>query len=888
MRAPSWRRYLRFWRSDVTRDVDDELRFHMESRIAEFIAAGMTPQEARAEATKRFGDVDRVRQRVEVIDKEFDHERRRAEMWESLQQDLRYALRGIRRSPAFAIVAILTLALGIGANSAIFSVINGVLLRPLPYREPERLVRLFTSFRGGDGRYAMSQPEFMDYKGLTNSFENAAAFAGAGLTLTGTGEPQRVRGIAATRDFFPVLGVIPARGRNFENDEGRQGTEPVVILSHDFWQNRLGGNPALLGSSLMFNGISRRVIGILPPDVTLERAEAFIPMFINPDSLTSRTSNSLRGVARLKPGVTIPDAQRELNALTRRSVELYPRAYPASMGYGAAVVSMHEVVIGDVRPALRVLMGAVALVLLIACANVANLLLARGEARHREMAVRLALGAGRGRILRQLLTESMVLALAGGAAGVLLAWWGMRTLLSVNPQAVPRMELIHIDGLVIAVTLAVSILTGLLFGIAPAMQLVKTQLQTSLKEGTRGGSVGGAQQRMGRALVMGEIALAFVVVIGAALLIRSFWTLRNVDPGFDPTHVLAVDLSIPPSRYNDVATIAFYKELVDRMGRLPGVRAAAAASDLPPSAGGFNWDMLIDGRTRAPGEAWPSPQVRAVTKDYFKALSIPAVRGRLFGDEDSPSSMPVAVINETTARSVWRGSDPIGQRVRFDRQLPWITIVGIARDVRSMGLGNPAPMELFLVNEQMPVAAGGAIRDMYAVLRTEGEPTSLVSAARRTVSELDPLLAIIAIRGMDEMMDIAVAQPRFTMLLLGMFGTVALTLAAIGIYGIMSYAVKRRTREIGIRMALGARSSDVLRLVVGQGMRLAIVGVTVGVISALVGTRLMTKLLYGVSATDPVTFASIVAILAVVAWVANWVPARRAVLTDPTTALRSE
>ena len=896
MSGPAWRRYLRFWATDAPADLEDELRFHLEARVDEYVAAGMTPQQARADALLRFGDVERVRRSCEQIDSSYERERRRADMWHAMLQDIRYAARTLRRSPAFTIIAVLTLALGIGANTAIFSVVNGVLLRPLPYTEPERLVRLFTAFRGsGVERYSVSQPEFMDYKGLGHVFENAAAYTGAGLTLTGgcasgssACEPERVRGIAATRDLFPVLGISPARGRNFEGEDGRQGREPVVIVTHELWQNRFGGDPGLLGRSLTLNGIARRVVGILPPDVDFNRAEAFIPIFINPDSMTGRASNYLSAVARLRPNITVEQAQRELNALTRRTNEQYANVYPASMGYGATVLSMRDEMVGDVRPALLILLGAVGLVLLIACANVANLLLARGEARQREIAVRLALGASRGRILLQLLTESTVLALVGAVGGVLLAWWGMKSLLAVNPQAIPRLEEIRIDGTVGLVTLALAVLTGILFGLAPAMQMVRGELQSSLKEGSRGGSASGQRQRLGRALVIGEIALAVVVVIGAALLVRSFWTLRNADPGFRPENVLAVDLSVPSSRYDDQATTIFYQQLVARMAALPGVRAAAAASDLPPISGGNNWDITIAGRPLAPGEAAPSPQVRVVTREYFRTLSIAAARGRFFGAEDSPSSAPVAVINETMARSLWPDADPVGQQVRFSKKLPWITIVGVARDVRSMGLSDPVPVEIYILHDQLPKVAGGSERAMYVVLRTAIDPLSLAPAARRAVREADPLIAIVGIRSMTQMVDLSVARPRFTMLLLGVFGTVAFTLAAIGIYGIMSYAVKRRAREIGIRMALGARPGDVLRLVVGQGMQLALIGLATGIAGALLATRLMGTLLYGVSATDPLTFAGIALLLAAVAFLASWLPARRAVLTDPTLALREE
>ena len=893
MSSPVWRRYLRFWSSDLRADLDDELRFHLESRVSDGVAAGMTPETARADALRRFGDVERVRRSCEEIDTLYEQEQKRADMWSAVLQDIRYAARALRRSPAFTIIAVLTLALGIGANTAIFSVVNGVLLQPLPYAASEQLVRVFTAFRAnGVERYAVSQPEFMDYKGLTHVFENAAAYTGAGLTLTGgcgsrTGgcEPERVRGIAATRDFFPVLGIAPSRGRNFEGEDGRRGREPVVIVTHEFWRNRFGGDPALLGRSLTLNGTARRVVGILPPGVEFDRAEVFIPMYINPDSLTGRASNYLRVVARLRPNVTVEHAQRELNTLTRRSNEQYPNVYPASMGYGATAVGMRDELVGDVRPALFVLLGAVGLVLLIACANVANLLLARGEARQREIAVRLALGANRRRILLQLLTESSVLALVGAGVGVLLAWWGTKALLAVSPDSIPRLESVRIDATVGAVTLGLALLTGFLFGIAPALQMVRGNTHASLKDGSRGGSESSRRQRLGRALVTLEIALAVMVVIGAALL---FQALRNVDAGFEPEHVLAVDLSVPSSRYDAQATTAFYQQLVARLASLPGVRVAAAASDLPPAAGGNNWDIEIAGRPPVPGQAAPSPHVRAVTSGYFTTLGVGLVGGRLFSSTDVGTSSPVAIVNETLARTVWPNANPIGQQIRFSPKMPWVTVVGVVRDVRSMGLSEPAPAELFVVHEQMPAIAGNTERTMYAVLRTERDPLTLAAPARRVVRELDPLLAITGVRSMPEMMELSVARPRFTMLLLSVFAVVAFTLAAIGVYGIMSYAVKRRTREIGIRMALGARPNDVLNLVVGQGMRLTLVGVALGIGGALLATRILTRLLYGVSATDPATFTAIAMLITAVAFAASWVPARRATRTDPTLALREE
>ncbi len=885
--SPPRRRYARLWRN-ITAEVDDELRFHLESRIREYRDAGMSEDDARAAALARFGDVDRVRETCETIDHLSDRERRRTRMWDTLRQDVIHALRAFRRTPGFTLVAILTLALGIGANTAIFSVVNGVLLRPLPYTEPDRLVRLYTAFHGsGELRYGMSQPEFMDYKGLTHIFENAAAFTGTRVTLTGDDEPRHVRGIAATRDLLPVLGVTPFLGRNFEGDEGRSGTEPVVIVAHEFWQTHFGGDPSLLDRTIQLNGIGRRVIGILPPQAALADAELFTPLFIHPDSLTHRTFNYLNGVARLRPGVTLAHAQRELNALTARSVQAWPSDYPADMGYGATVAGMHEEIVGDIRPALLVLLGAVGLVLLIACANVANLLLARGEVRQREIAVRMAIGAGRGRVLRQLLTESMLLAGAGAVVGMLLAWWGLRTIIALSPESIPRVEEVRIDVVVGFVALGATLLTGVLFGLFPALQLMRTDVQTALKDGGRTGSGAGTRSSLGRLLVVGEIALAVVVVIGATLLVRSYGALRNVDAGFAPAQRLVVDLSLPGTRYDGQTTVTFYRQLVDQLRGLPGVESAAAASDLPPVAGGNNWDIEIDGRPVPEGQSAPSPNIRSVTHDYFATLAIGVLQGRVFTTEDNEGSLPVAVINETAARRIWPGEDPVGKRVRFGARRPWVTIVGVARDVRSAGLAEAPSSELFLLHGQM-LGIATPERAMYLVVRTSGEPMALVDRVRATIRETDPMLAIGTIRTLDDIVTRSVARQRFTATLLTAFGVVALVLAAVGIYGIMSYGVRLRTREIGIRMALGAQSRDVLALFVGQGMRLAAMGLAAGVLAAFALARLMTRLLFGVAPSDPVTYVSIVLLLAAVALLATWIPARRAVRVDPMRALRAE
>ena len=879
--------FRNFWRRNIRADVEDELTFHLEASITELVQGGMSRDDAEREARRRFGSVEGARERCETIDHLHERDKRRADFFESLKQDVRYAIRSLARTPGFTAVVVLTLALGICANTAMFSVVNAVLLKPLPYKDPHQLVRVFSSFRGsGNLQYPASQPEFMDYKSLSNVFENAAAYTAASLTLTGDGEPQRLRGLNVTRDFFPVLGMVPAAGRLFEGDDGRAGTEPKIIVTDAFWRAKFGADPSLLGRTLPINGIMRRVVAILPPDASFAGAEVFIPAYINPDSMSGRSSNFLNVVARLRPGISVDKAQGEANTLTKTLNERFPVNYPSSMGFGARVISLRNDTVGSAEPALLILLGSVALVLLIACANVANLLLARGEARQREIAVRLALGAGRRRVITQLLTESTLLALVGAAVGSAFAWWGTRAIVAMSAGAIPRAEGIRIDMTVGLVTLALAVVTGILFGLAPALQLARGDVQATLRDGARGGSEGRSRHRFGKVLVAAEMALAVVVVIGAALLVRSFTILQRVDPGFDARNLLTVDLSLPAARYDGAAAISFYQQLIDRAGAMPGVRVAAAATALPPNAPGNNLDIFIDGRATPPGGTLPSPNFVVVTRRYFEALGIRPVQGRAFSDVDAPTSEPVAVINETTARRVWPEGNAIGQRVRTSQRRPWMTIVGIVPDVHSNGLDQPAPAELYVMHEQRLATAGGAERSLFLVLRTATDPMAVANGARTAVKEIDPLLAITGVRSMTEIMERSVARPRFAMRLLTAFGALALVLAAIGIYGIMAYGVKRRTREIGIRMALGAQRSSVLALIVRQGMALAAAGLMAGTLGALFITRYMTALLYGVQPFDAITFGAVVVVLGGVALLASWIPARRAVSANAVEALR--
>ena len=804
---------------------------------------------------------------------------------ETLWQDVRYGWRMLRAKPGFTAVAVTALALGIGANSAIFSVVNAVLLRPLPYPEPGQLAMVWLDNRRQGVRDDItSYPNFSDWRDQNQVFQGMAGVADWRMSLTGAGEPEELHGASVSANFFALMGVNPAAGRGFTAEEEEPGREQVVVLGHGLWQRRFGGEPGVVGRDLILSGRSYQVVGVMPQGFQFPaRAELWSPLAPNPRLKAARGAFWLPVVGRLKPGVTRERAQAEMDVIARRLEEQYPNI---NGGYGINVVALHEQTVGKIRPALLVLLGAVAFVLLIACANVANLLLARAAARQKEIAIRTALGAGRWRLVRQLLTESVMLALAGGALGLLLAIWGIDTLRALSPTNIPRLDQLGIDRHVLLFTLAVSVVTGLVFGLAPTVQAWRATLNETLKEGGRGAAAGAGGQRTRRLLVVLEMAVTLLLLIGAGLMIRSFWRLQQVDPGFNPERLLTLRLSLPRSKYPEgLNVVAFYEQLQERLSALPGVQSVGATTsvlmDNLPNSSGFS----IEGRPREPEAQRLELPFDSVTPTYFRSMGIPLLSGRTITPQDVADGPQVALVNEAVVRRYFPNEDPLGKRFKFgdpEDQAPWITIVGVVKDVRRQGLDTAARIASYLPHRQRPA------RSLEVVIRAAGEPLALAGAARDTIRSLDRDLPITNLRTMSDVLSETSAQRRFNMLLLGLFAGVALLLAAVGIYGVMAYAVTQRTHEIGIRMALGARPRDVLSLVLKQGLGLALAGVALGLGGAFALTRLMASLLYEVSATDPLTFAAVALLLVGVASLASYLPARRATKVDPMIALRYE
>ena len=803
-----------------------------------------------------------------------------------LRQDLLYALRRLVKAPAFTVVAVVTLALGIGANTAIFSVVNGVLLKPLPYPESERLVGVYHTANGR--RAVMSGPNFTDVARTATSFENAAAISTGRMILTGQGEPIRIPVANVSASLFNVLRVRPILGRTFNADENTPGRTSIVVLSYGLWQQRFGGDPDVVGRRIQLDGVSREVVGVMPQGFSYPAdRQAWLPVEYDQNFVTrQRGAWYLDVVARLKPGVTTEQSATEVETIGRNLAREYP---DADAEIGMTTYPLREAMVGDIRRAVFVLLGAVGFVLLIACANVANLLLARAAAREPEMAVRTALGAGRGRLVRQLLTESIILALVGAAFGLLLAVWGVEFLTSLKPQGIPRLDNIRIDGAVVLFTMAIAVVTGVLFGVAPAFTATRG-LTASLKEGGRGAVTARGGARLRGALVVAELALAVMLLAGAGLLMRSFIKLQAVDPGFRPEQALTFELTLPEARYKeDPQIISFFDRLLPRLRALPGVRAAAAVMGLPLSGMDFVISFEVEGRPPVPPSQRPAMQVRVATPDYFSTIGIPLKRGRGFSDDDRQGTTPVVLITETAARMFFPNEDPIGKTIKLGwgrgggaRRRAGGEVVGIVGDVKEAGLDEPNPPHIYMPLRQWPVGF------MSIVVKTATPPPTLADAARTEVYAVDPNLPVSNVRTLDEIVARSISQPRFYMLLLAIFAGVALALAAIGIFGVLSYAVAQRTREIGIRMALGAQQHTVIGLVVREAMLLVAFGVASGTIAALVLSRTMTKMLFSVAPTDPATFAIVAAGLLAVALLASYLPARRATRVDPVVALRTE
>jgi putative ABC transport system permease protein len=801
----------------------------------------------------------------------------------NLWLDLRYGARTLLKSPGFTLVALVALALGVGANTAIFSVVNSVLLRPLPYPDSERLVAFMgVNPQGGITQSNMSVPDFADWQQQNEVFEQLAGFVTGGALLVSGEEGERVRGTGVTTDFFPLIRTQPLRGRALTAEDQQPGREPVAVLSYGLWQRRFGADPNAVGRAVMLSGKSTTIVGVMPQGFDFPaQSEVWVPLQLDP-AKERRDNRYLQVVGRLKPGATITQAQTQLDTINGRLAQTYRET---NTGWGVQLTNLRESLVGAVRASLLVLLGAVGLVLLIACANVANLLLARATARQREIAVRTALGASRGRIVRQLLTESVLLSVVGGALGLLLSVWLTDLLVAVSPAGSPRFDEIRPDARVFAFTCAVTILTGLVFGLAPALQASRLDLNEALKEGGRSGAEGARRNRLRGLLMVGEIALSFMLLAGAGLLVRSFVRLRETRPGFNTEGVLTMRLSLPPGKYAQGEPRAqFYRQAVERVGSLPGVAAAGAVLTMPLGGDTFSVgrSFIREGRPMTPEES-ANASYYVATPGYFRALEIPVLAGRSFTEQDTAQAPMVVLVNETMARKHWPGESPIGKRITIwrDEKFPR-EVVGVVGDTRP-ALDTPASAQMYV-----PYAQDATWGSLTLVARTQGDPATLAAAARNELRALDKTLPVYNVKTMTEVAAASVAQHRASMLLLSAFAGVALLLAVIGIYGVTAYYVTQRTHEIGVRMALGATRGDVLRLVVGQGLRLTLIGLAVGIVAALALTRLLASLLYEVSATDPLAFAVGALLLAVVALAACYVPARRATKVDPMVALRYE
>jgi putative ABC transport system permease protein len=805
---------------------------------------------------------------------------------QTLLQDLRYGLRMLLNKPGFAAVAVITLALGIGANTAIFSLINSVLLRPLPYPEPERLVMLEENEKDGKSSNT-SFATTKDWSERSQSFENISAVRDWSITLTGDGEPEMLHGMRVSSNYFSLLAVTPALGRDFLPEEDRPATRRVVMLSHSLWERRFGSDAQIAGKQIALGGQSFTVAGVMPKGFEdlisarlFQKADVWGPLGYD-ETLpwACRTCRHIQAVARLKRGVSIEQAGVEMNTISQSLLLEHPREYAMS---GVTIIPLLDKFVGAARPALFVLLGAVGLVLLIACANVANLLLARATQRQKEIAIRSALGAGSGRIVRQLLTESVMLSMIGAAAGLMLVWWGIALLVSLSPPAILRLNEVNIDARVLGFTLALSLLTGIVFGLAPALQVTKLDLSVALKEGARGSA--GAGRRLRSLLAVSEIALALVLLVGAGLLVRSFVHVLDVTPGFEPANLVTMNVSADGTRYPDDAKVrAFYDDVLQRVAAIPGVEAAAVVSNLPLGGNKDMYGFHVEEKPLANPEEAPSAERYVVSSDYLRAMRVPLLAGREFTERDGPAAPLVVLISEFTARSIWPDENPIGKRVRLGApDGPLRTIVGITGNVSHYGLDTPPGLEVYVPETQWTSS------DMQLVVRAPVESKSLIAAVRDVIRAVDKDLPIYKVATMEQLVSGSVAERRFTLVLLSLMALLAATLAALGIYSVMSYSVTQRTREIGIRMALGAKSSDVLRLVVGQGIVLALVGVTIGLGAAAALTQVLASLLYGVSAHDPLTFLAIASGLMSLAVVACYIPARRATRVEPTVALRYE
>ena len=813
---------------------------------------------------------------------------------ETLFQDIRYGLRMLLKAPSVSIVATIALALGMGANTAIFSVVNAVLLRPLPFPNPEQLMTVWeTDHQRGQERGSYSYPNFADLRAQNHVFEHIAAYHNSDFIMTGRGEPARLNGAVVSADLFPLLGMAPMIGRGFLPDEDKPSeTGRVAVLSQELFQKRFNSDAGVLNQSVTLDGTNYTVVGVMPRSFQFPIQNEPVELWTTVAGDASgkepvteeRGAHFLNVIARFKPGVSQAQAQAEVNTIAARLEQQYP---DTNSRKGIKLESALLALVGDIRPALLILLGAVACVLLIACANVANLLLARAMTRHKEMAIRSALGASRLRVVRQLLTDSVMLSLAGGALGLLLAVWWSDLLISLGKDDIPRALQVGLDWRVLGFTLLVSVLTGVVFGLVPALHSSKTQLTETLKEGGRGSGEGARRNRIRGVLIVAELGIAVVLLVGAGLLIQSLWRLRQVSPGFKAQNVLTFSLALPEVRYPTEKQAQFYQDLVAHIESLPGVQSASAATPLPLSGDRFSLSFETEGRPVAKKDQ-PSADFFNVGAGYFRAMGIPLVKGRDFTERDQHKSPQVIIVTETFARQFFPNEDPIGKRIKpgissyEGEQSSMREIVGVVGDVKNRSLGTEAKPAYYVPQTQVP------FNQLTVVVRTINDPHSVVTAVTREVSSLDKDLPLFAVKTLDEYLAASVAAPRFNTTLLSIFAAVALVLTIVGLYGVMSYSVAQRTNEIGIRMALGAQARDVLTLIVGQGFKLVLLGLAIGLVGAFSLMRVISSLLFGVTTKDPLTFAMVAGLLAVVALLACYIPARRATKVDPMIALRYE
>ena len=880
---PRWTRFRRLFGLEPAADVDAELRFHVEMRVRELIEQGETPERARRLALQRFGDYDGARQECVAINERRKRHMQRTEFLTELRQDVGYAFRMLRHTPAFTAAALLTLALGIGANSAIFSVVNGVLLESLPYRDADRLHHLQMLYPDGTKYSGYSAPDFMSVRQDTRVFEQIEAFDVAPQTLTGIGEPQELTTGIVTGGLFDFLGFNVPVGRTFTAEDNRAGRANVAILGHGLWQRMFGGDAAVLGRPITLGGRAYTIVGVLSAEAQLPYpAEIYLPLEFNDTfdagTMRGRRSEFLAAVGRARTGVSAAAIETDLRSVSTHLQSAFPET---NGGLSFTSMPLREMIVGDVERPLLVLLGAVGFVLLVACANVANLLLARGSARHGELAVRSALGAGRARLVRQLITEAVVLGVFGGVLGLMLAFFGTEALIAARPADLPRLDEIGLDRTVVLFTLGAAILTGLVFGMVPALQATNEHLLRGLQESGRAGGGGRRAERMRSALVVAEMALAVILLTGSGLLIRSFIELTRVNPGFQPEGAMAIRVTLQGDLYKGGDQIRNrVDEIEDRLRALPGVTAVAVGTVLPLGGLGALLDFAVDGAPPPPPDVNQEIAVANVSPDYFRAIGAPLQRGRFFTALDHAKAPQVALLNEAGARRWFPNQDPIGRRVLSGGGAPH-EIVGIVRDVLQRNPGQPAVPQMF-----KPFAQRTS-RSVRVIVRAQGDALALAPAVRDQIRALDPNLPLADVVPLNEMVSRSIARPRFYTSLLTLFAAVALALSATGIFGVMSYTVAQQSKEIGIRMALGARTADVLRSVVGRAVMLAGLGVVAGVIAALGLGRMIRTQLFGVEVFDPITLASVVVVLIGTATIASLWPARRAAAVDPVKAFRT-